>query len=228
VAIFFAELLMLQRGCLGVVIVAGLVTGCAPKQAPPTGPADTQPVAAAYSLDTARESLKRGNPNAEVGSVVAVLAEANFASVADIPVNDFHVGDTITFLDDSLNNLTLGVVENILNGRLQVRYDAPSAGRRAPQVGDFAVHIFSVVPSHSTAVNPAAGPDAAPVPATPAAPPATDTNAAAPAPVTPAAPPAPASPPADAPATQPAAPPTPATAPAPADSSAPKPPELNK
>jgi hypothetical protein len=204
---------MLQRGWIGVVVVAGLMTGCAPKAPPSTMPAQTQPAIPTYTLESARDALKRGNPNAEVGSVVAVLPEANFASVADLPVADFHVGDAITFVDNSLNDLALGVVENILNGRLQVRYDAPPAGRRAPDVGDFAVHIFSMAPSHPAAISP----DGAPAPAAvaPAAPAGADA----------AVPPAPAPAPADASVSPaPAAP----TAPAPADNNAPKAPELNK
>jgi hypothetical protein len=208
----FAELLMLQRGWIGVVVVAGLVTGCAPKGPPATMPVATQPVVTTYTLETARDVLKRGNSNAEVGSVVAVLPEANFASVADVPVENYHIGDAITFVDNSLNDLTLGVVENILNGRLQVRYDAPPAGHRIPEVGDFAVHIFNIVPTHPTAATPDANTPAAAASAPPGASPAP----AAPVPA-----------PADASAAPaPAAPSVPATAPA--DSNASKQPDLNK
>lgn len=200
---------MLQRGWVGVLIVAGLVTGCAPKQPPAPAPPATQPVPT-YTLDSARDQLKRANPNTEVGSVVAVLSEANLAAVADVPTANFHIGDPITFLDDTLGDLTLGTVVAIENGRLHVRYDAPPAGHRAPEVGDFAVHIFNsaVAAPQSTASVPA------PADATPAAP----------APAAPA--PAPA---ADAPAASTPAPPAsvPSTAPAP-DSSGAKSPDLNK
>lgn len=196
---------MLQRGWIGVVIVAGLVTGCAPKKPPTTAPAPVTQPSPALTLDAARDQLKRANANTEVGSVVAVLSEANLAAVADVRVANYHVGDPITFLDDTLGDLTLGVVIDNKNGRLQVRYDAPPAGHRAPQIGDFAVHIFNAAPPapQSSAGAPAPSSDAAPTP--PQAP----------------ATPAPA-PPADAPA---AAGPAPAPAPA---TDAPKQPELNK
>lgn len=198
---------MLQRGWIGVVIVAGLVAGCAPKKPPATEPSPVTRPAPSLSLDEARNQLKHANSNAEIGSVVAVLSESNLAAVADLPAAHFHVGDPITFLDDTLGDLTMGVVIDTKNGRLQVRYDAPPAGHRAPQIGDFAVHIFNTLPPapQSTAGAAASSPDAPPT-----APPAP----AAPAPA----------PPADAPA---ASVPAPATEPAAADS-APKPPELNK
>ena len=186
-----------------MVIVAGLVTGCAPKRPPATAPAPVTQ-AATLTLDAARDQLKRANPNTEVGSVVAVLPEANLAAVADVQTANFHVGDPITFLDDTLGDLTLGVVIDTKNGRLQVRYDAPPAGHRVPQVGDFAVHIFNSAPPapQSTASAPAAASDASP--SIPPAPPAAPTPDA-PAPATP--------------------PPTPAPA---VDNSAAKQPELNK
>jgi hypothetical protein len=198
----FAELDMLQRGWIGVVMVAGVVAGCAHKQPPVPAPPASQPVPT-YTLDSARDQLKRANPNTEVGSVVAVLSEANLAAVADVPTANFRVGDPITFLDDMLGDLTLGTVVAIENGRLHVRYDAPPAGRRAPEVGDFAVHIFNsavAAPQSTATVSP-------PADAGPAAP---ATAAPAPAPA----------PPADAPATS-----TPPPAPT---SSGQKAPELNK
>ncbi len=177
------------------------------KRPPATAPAPATQAVASVSLDAAREQFKRANPNTEIGSVVAVLPESNLAAVADIQAEHFRVGDPITFLDDTLSDLTLGSVIAIQNGRLHVRYDAPPAGHRAPQIGDFAVHIFNTAPSapQSTASAPAPASDAAPAPApAPAAP-------------TPA-------PPAEAPAVT--APPPPA--PPAADSGTPKQPELNK
>jgi len=201
---------MLQRGWFGVLIVAGLVTGCAPKKPPTTAPAPVTPPIPTYTLDAARERFKRANPNAEIGSVVAVLSEANLAAVADVPTSNFRIGDPITFLDDTLDDLTLGTVIDTEHGRLQVRYDAPPSGHRAPEVGDFAVHIFNSATaepqSTATAPAPAAAPAAPTTPGSSATPP-------------------PSAPPADAPA---ASTPTPAAPSAPADAGGPKAPELNK
>jgi pyruvate dehydrogenase E2 component (dihydrolipoamide acetyltransferase) len=187
---------MLQRGWIGVVIAAGLVTGCAPKKPPTTSPSPMTQPTPSFTLDSARDQLKRANPNTEVGSVVAVLPEANLAAVGDVPTANFRIGDPITFLDDTLGDLTLGSVVAIENGRLHVRYDAPPAGHRAPQIGDFAVHIFNAATAapQSTATIPAptdAAP-AAPASAAPTAPtPAADAPAASTPPPAPSAPPTP-------------------------------------
>jgi hypothetical protein len=163
------------------------------------------------SFAAARDQLTRANPNAEVGSVVAVLPESNLAAVGNIPVANFRVGDAITFLDGDLNSLTLGTVVRIQNGNLHVRYDAPPAGHRLPEVGDIAVRIPNGVPAspQSTASGDAAPPSAPPAPAAPTDTPTAPTPTPAPAPVTP-------------PAPEPSTPPAPAPAP-----SAPQP-EMNK
>ena len=147
---------MLQRGWIGVVVAAGLLTGCAPKKPPTTSPADDPAHAGVHARFGPADQLKRANPNTEVGSVVAVVPEANLAAVSDVPTANFRIGDPITFLDENLGDLTLGTVVAVVNGRLLVRYDAPPAGHRVPQVGDFAVHIFNsaVAAPQSTATVP--------------------------------------------------------------------------
>jgi hypothetical protein len=195
---------MLQRRWTGVVVLAGVLGGCANHQPAPAPPAAVQPVGTPLSLAAARDQLTRANPNAEVGSVVAVLPESNLAAVGDMPLADFRVGDAVTFLDGNLNSLTLGTVVRIQNGNLHVRYDAPPAGHRLPEVGDIAVRIPNGAPPtpQATASGDAAAPSA---PATPAAP--TDTPAA-PTP-TPTLAPGPTPEPAASPATTPATPPAP-------------------
>jgi hypothetical protein len=189
---------MLQRRWIGVVVLAGVLGGCASHQPPTSPPAAVQPVGTPLSLAAARDQLTRANPNAEVGSVVAVLPESNLAAVGDMPVTDFRVGDAVTFLDGNLNSLTLGTVVRIQNGNLHVRYDAPPAGHRLPEVGDIAVRIPNGVPPAPQAT---ASGDAAP-PSAPAAPAAPTETPAAPAPV-PAPTPEPAVPPTTAPVTPP-------------------------
>lgn len=165
---------MLQRGWLGLIVMSGWIAGCAHK-APVPGPVATEPVGTAQTLEEARARFKAANPGAEIGAVIAVLPEHNLAAIGDIPAANFKVGDPVTFLDNNLNDLTIGSVVAIVNNNLQVQYEAPAAGHRAPEVGDLAVRIVSA-PGAPTG-QPAAPPDAGGGTAASPTPPSADSGA---------------------------------------------------
>lgn len=89
-----------------------------------------------------RDDYRRTDRNARVGIVTAVLASANLASVGEVPVKDFTIGDIITFIDSNGKSLTLGHVEAINKNSLTVKYANPSADGRAPVEGDAAVRAI--------------------------------------------------------------------------------------
>ena len=79
--------------------------------------ADTpEPIAPPVSpqqLAQMRDDFRRTDRDARVGLVAAVLASDNLASVDNVPVKDFTIGDIITFLDSNNKTLTFGKVEAI-------------------------------------------------------------------------------------------------------------------
>jgi hypothetical protein len=89
-----------------------------------------------------RDEFLKVNPNARVGLVTAVLPSSNLAAVGDVAVDDFKVGDFITFEDSQLNVLTSGVVESTDKDVLTVHYNNPDAAGRIPSVGDLAVRAI--------------------------------------------------------------------------------------
>jgi hypothetical protein len=161
---------MRQRGWLGLIVMCGCLAGCANKP-PAANPTTTEPVGTAETLEQARTRFKAANPGAEIGAVIAVLPEHNLAAVGDIPAANFKVGDPVTFLDNNLDDLTIGSVVAIVNNNLQVQYETPTAGHRAPEVGDLAVRIVSApgAPTGQPAAPPDTGNGTAASPAAPSA-----------------------------------------------------------
>jgi len=96
------------------VLTAGLLLqqGCAARKPAPRPPA--QPSLGASQL--LRTELMRADPNARIGFVTQVLADAQLVAVRDVPVDDFARGDTVNFLDGNGQPLTTGTVERVLNG----------------------------------------------------------------------------------------------------------------
>src|SRR3954468_7476272 len=62
--------------------------------------------------EAVRKSLME-NPDARVGVVLAALPEKRFVSVGQVPVEDFHVGDTVTFMDGGGAQIATGQVVTI-------------------------------------------------------------------------------------------------------------------
>jgi hypothetical protein len=101
----------------------------------PTTPADEM------SLTRIREAFKRIDPQSQVGPVIAIVPEDRLVAIGDVTVRDFIVGETIIFIDADSNPLVSGTVNNVLGDTVHVRYDPPTADRRAPRVGDLAVKV---------------------------------------------------------------------------------------
>jgi hypothetical protein len=89
-----------------------------------------------------RDEYRRTDPDARVGLVTAVLAADNLASVSDVPVKDFSVGDIITFVDTNGKTLTMGTVEAISHNTLTVKYSNPGPKGAVPVEGDAAVRAI--------------------------------------------------------------------------------------
>jgi hypothetical protein len=113
------------------------LTGCLTSQsesiAPPVSP---------EQLTQMRDQFRREDREARVGLVTAVLPTANLAAVGSVPVNDFTVGDIITFIDSNGKTLTLGHVEAINRNSITVRYANPGPHGRAPVRGDAGVRAI--------------------------------------------------------------------------------------
>ncbi len=121
---------------LSLLLLASLAAGCQNKPAP----TDKAARAGGSEQDVAsiRERYMRISPNNRVGVVVAVRAESNLAAVGDIPLQDFGIGDVLTFIDTREEPFNTGVVLNATADALHVRYEA---NQRAPREGDLAVRL---------------------------------------------------------------------------------------
>lgn len=95
---------------------------------------------------SARAQLTRADPSAIVGVVMQSLPRERFAAVGDVPVDEFRVGEVVTFIDVEQRQLTHGVVRRITSDTLHVEFEPPPRGGRAPRVGDLAVRFKSTVP----------------------------------------------------------------------------------
>jgi hypothetical protein len=105
-------------------------------------PITQAPPVTSEQLNSMQEEFQRTDPDARVGMVTAVLPSANLVSVGDVSVNDFTVGDVISFLDSNGKLLAMGKVEAIERSSLDVRYDPATVHHHNPQAGDVAVRAI--------------------------------------------------------------------------------------
>jgi hypothetical protein len=119
---------------LSVALVA-LAGGCASKSKPD---GEKLPPPSAQDAAAVRERFMRATPQARVGVVAAVSPETHLAAVGDLPLQDFAIGDVLTFIDAAEKPFNNGTVVNASSQYLHVRYETD---RRAPRVGELAVHI---------------------------------------------------------------------------------------
>jgi hypothetical protein len=120
-----------------LVFVAAGLTGCASNAPEPITPPVTS-----EQLRQMRDEYRRSDSEARVGLVTSVLASANLASVGEVPVKDFTVGDIISFVDSNGKVVTMGTVEAISHNSLTVRYANPGPHGRVPVEGDAAVRAI--------------------------------------------------------------------------------------
>ena len=122
------------RSIMSLMLLVGLATGCQnkAKQAaglPPPSPQDAAAV---------RQRYMQLNANNRVGVVTAVRPESHLAAVGDVPLQDFSIGDVLTFIDAHEQPFNTGEVVNASSTSLHVKYDAK---RRAPREGELAVRL---------------------------------------------------------------------------------------
>ncbi|MGA2498495.1 MAG: hypothetical protein ABSH20_12175 [Tepidisphaeraceae bacterium] len=112
------------------------VTGCTKKVEPPAGPVIPPP----GMSQEIRERIQQLHPDVLFGSVAAVHPEDQLVAVSGIPADQCKPADPIMFYagDQIINK---GRIERIVNGALHIRYETPTVGERAPEVGDVAVKI---------------------------------------------------------------------------------------
>ena len=124
-------------GCVSPVVcgavVAMLLAGCENK-AREGAPASPQVV------NAIRRQITATNPDALVGVVIAIEPKGRpFAAVSDVPVEQFHEGDPMTFIDSNNNQLSHGIVRRIVGNNVHVQWYPLRKDQRAPRVGDLAV-----------------------------------------------------------------------------------------
>jgi hypothetical protein len=111
-------------------------TGCQSPQSEPKAAAPPSPDRAA----AIRASIEQAQPGSLVGRVIKTLDERPYAAVAEIPVQDVAVGETITFVDGNANPITSGTVIDKSPEALFVNYQP---GKRRVEQGDLAVWFRS-------------------------------------------------------------------------------------
>jgi len=121
-----------------LLLLAGLAAGCQDKAARANGAAGAG--GAQQDVASIRERYMRINPNNRVGVVVAVRAASKLAAVGDVPLQDFGIGDVLTFVNTDEEPFNTGIVVNATADALHVRYDSD---RRSPREGDLAVRLRS-------------------------------------------------------------------------------------
>ncbi len=119
-----------------LVYVALGLNGCTTASEPIAPPVSPE------QLAQMRDEYRRTDADARVGVVTAVLASNNLASVGEVPVKDFTVGDIISFVDSNGKVVTMGTVEAINHNSLTVKYATPGRHGRAPVEGDAAVRAI--------------------------------------------------------------------------------------
>jgi hypothetical protein len=130
-------LLLLSQTLFGLTLA-----GCAAPPPPPPPPAATS-----FDIFQLQSDLQRHDPGARAGSVIRIRSDAGLAAVSMAAGSGsskqaVKVDDPITFTDSTQTPVANGTVVNIDGNELIVKY-TPSAGGRAPQEGDIAVHLSS-------------------------------------------------------------------------------------
>ena len=120
---------------LSLALAGMMGSGCANKS---KSDGAKLPPPSAQDAAAVRERFMRTNPQARVGIVAAVSPELHMVAVGDVPLQDFAIGDVITFIDPAEKPFNTGTVVNASSQYLHVRYEKD---RRAPRVGELAVHI---------------------------------------------------------------------------------------
>ncbi len=119
---------------------AALMIGCEPAPAPaPQQQAEPQ------SISTVQQEYQVNDRGARAGSVIRVRADSNLAAVLLVPAagtatEEIVRDDPFTFIDSSRQPLANGKVVSVEGNLLVVSY-TPVNGGRAPQEGDYAVHL---------------------------------------------------------------------------------------
>src|SRR5437870_5559983 len=96
---------------IAATLFGGLSAGCQNK--PKANQSPPEAVAGRDTIQAIRESYQRVNPSARVGVVVRMLPESSLAAVGDIPVNEFHQGDPLTFVNANTDVIAVGSVVNV-------------------------------------------------------------------------------------------------------------------
>lgn len=132
--------LTLRLSLAACVLAALLSAGCQ-KSAPPPAPTPIAqpPVPMPATLETIA-ALRKSAPNLPIGRVTHLLPEYRLASVGDVPVKDFKVGQRVSFMGND-GFLTGGEVVRIVGDGLHVKWDVPPASGRAPIVGDLLIRV---------------------------------------------------------------------------------------
>ena len=134
---------MINRRRMMITALALLISGCTRSQktlAPPAPP----PMSSDERLAQIRQTLSRQEPTAIVAPVIETVAQARLAALGEASVDQFRVGDIITFIDSEMNVIDTGIVIKITPDQVHARYDLPDPAHREPRVGDLGV----LVPKH--------------------------------------------------------------------------------
>ena len=137
----FARLPHLALFAAAATLVVGGTGGCKPaeKPIPATQPAMNDPQA----MRSLKQVYQQVNPQAVIGTVSAVAADAPFAEVSDLPSGGVQPGAVMSFLDADQKVVALGEVNTVgADGKASVKFTPQEgAAGRKPRVGDLALHF---------------------------------------------------------------------------------------
>jgi len=118
------------------------VSGCGPMSGDHSKSSDAMPASAAdaQTVQSIRDKYFRAYPESQVGVVIATLQGEPFVAVGDLPAPEkLRENEVVTFLDRNERVLTTGTIAQVRPTQVDVRYDAPPRGGRAPHRGDVMV-----------------------------------------------------------------------------------------
>ncbi len=128
---------------LGGLVMGITLVACQKNTAPPP-PAVVQPPTPTPATADTISAIRAAEPKALIGRVVVVLPTDRLAAIGEVPVQDFKVGDRLSFMGNE-GFLTTGVVLRI-ESTVNVKWDPPGPKGRAPIAGDLCVKFPSPQP----------------------------------------------------------------------------------
>jgi hypothetical protein len=120
----------------GTTLLAVGLLGCASNKKAEGPPA---PAASESRITEIRQNYTRNDPNAQIGTVIAVEKDAQLAAVGNLMLDKIREDDVVTFIDSNEKPIANGTVVRKTADAAHVKYEPIKPDGRDPVAGDLAV-----------------------------------------------------------------------------------------